>query len=321
MPLRAPRLLLFPLLCALMMACGCWIAPKEVVLPLFDSPQIGDEFWSHWGDGMAEIASYDLTHPHYGAERKGTAVAIFVTETFDPEQRVKDDGGEGVSVMKLNLVEDFPTGVYDYNLMTSVFVALEPALGRPAGAPYKISFSAQEWCGQSWQQWLFDPAPIRRTSHSYFDGEADEEDLLALHPKGVVEDALWHWVRGFTGPALDPGGKADLRILPAIKRLRQRHEDPGWVAATLTRSSGTQTIDVPAGSFQVEKFTAAAPGFTRAVYVEAAAPHRIVRWETGDGESADLIESERLEYWKMNGPDSESAVERLGLQPRPPRTM
>lgn len=309
------------LACLALTASGCWIAPQEVVLPEFDSPEIGDAFWSHWGDGLAEVASYDLVHPHYGAERRGTAVAIFVTEAFDAEQRVKVNSGEGVLVMKLNLVEDFPTGVYDYNLMTSAFVALEPALGRPAGTPYKISFSAQEWCGQSWQQWLFDPASIRRTAHSYFQDEADEESVISLHPKGVAEDALWHWARGFSGPMLEPGGKADLRMLPAMKRLRQSHEDPGWVAATLTRSSAPETIEVPAGSFEVEKFTASSPGFSRAFFVEAAAPHRIIRWETSEGETAELVGAERMEYWKMNGPDSESAVERLGLSPRPPRTM
>ena len=223
--------------------------------------------------------------------------------------------------MKLNLAQDFSTGVYDYNLMTSVFVALEPALGRPAGTPYKISFSAQEWCGHVWQQWLFDPTVIRRASHSYFDGEADESEEIALHPRGVAEDALWHWARGFSGPALEPGGTADLRMLPTMQRSRQAHERPRWIAATLSRSAKTVTVEVPAGSFEAESFSVTTPGFQRTFYVEAAWPRRILRWETSEGESAELIAVERLEYWKMNGPEFDSAVEKLGLSPRPARTM
>src|SRR6056297_3157419 len=110
----------------LLASTGCWISPKESVTPEFDSPELGSDFWDHWGDGRAEVSSYDLVYPRYGAPREGTAVTIFVTETFDPEQRVKSEGAEGVSVMKLNLIQDFPTGVYDYHLMTSAFVALEP---------------------------------------------------------------------------------------------------------------------------------------------------------------------------------------------------
>ncbi len=315
---RAPVFLVFPLLTA---ATGCWLAPRQAVVQELDPPTIGAEFWAAWGDGKAEVASYDLVHAHYGAPRRGTAVAIFVTETFDPERRVKSESGQGVAVMKLNLAEDFPTGIYDYNLMTSAFVSLEPALGRTAGAPYKISFSAQEWCGHVWQQWLFDAAQIRRTAHSYFEGEADEDTAIALHPRGVAEDALWHWARGFSAPVVAPGGNVDVLMMPAMKRLRQPHQAPAWVAATLSRSGAAEWIEVPAGNFEVERLTVAAPGYTRAFFVEAAEPRRIIRWETSEGESAELIAAERLEYWKMNGLEDEGAVERLGLKPRPPRTM
>ena len=79
---------------------------------------------------------YDLVFPRYGQPRHGVAVTIFVTETFSNTLRVKADPGKHPSsdrfpVMKLNLVEDFQTGIYDYNLMTSTFVALAPVNERP----------------------------------------------------------------------------------------------------------------------------------------------------------------------------------------------
>src|SRR6476469_9637897 len=91
--------------------------------------EFGDEFWKHWGDGKGELAGYDLTIPRYGQIRKGVAITVFVTETFSNSLRVKSDPGrhpksDEFPVMKLNLVEDFATGIYDYNLLTSSFVAL-----------------------------------------------------------------------------------------------------------------------------------------------------------------------------------------------------
>ncbi len=116
-------------------------------------PSYDRTFWSTWGDGRAELAGYDLTIPRYNQPRRGVAVTIFVTETFSNSARVKADPGkhpqaDEYPVIKLNLVKDYQTGIYDYNEMTSSFVALQPVNGRAAGSPTRISFSRQEWCGQ-----------------------------------------------------------------------------------------------------------------------------------------------------------------------------
>ena len=44
------------------------------------------------------------------------------------------------------------------------------------------------------------------------------------------------------------------------------------------------------------------------------------RIAAGDGEHAELLGSDRLAYWELNHPGDESALEKLGLTPRPPRT-
>src|SRR5262249_61482614 len=87
-------------------------------------PEFGDAFWKQWGDGRGELCGYDLETPRYGSIRHGTAVTIFVTETFSNALRVKADPGrhpkrDEFPVMKLNLVQDFATGIHDYNLLTS----------------------------------------------------------------------------------------------------------------------------------------------------------------------------------------------------------
>ena len=173
-------------------------------------PAIDSAFWRHWGDGQAEVAGYELDFPRYGTVRKGgTAVTIFVTETFSSSARVKADPGrhpdaDTFPVLKLNLIQDFQTGVYDYNTMLSSFVALAPVNGRATGEATKVSYASQEWCGHVYQQLLFDPGKVRSTRHSYFDGEADSAEAMATPAGAISEDALWHWARGLAAPALEP---------------------------------------------------------------------------------------------------------------------
>lgn len=305
----------------IMAAWGALLARAESKI----SP-IGSDFWKLWGDGKAELAGYELTYPRYGHERKGTAVTIFVTETFSNAARVKSDPGKHAAsdefpVMKLNLIQDFATGIYDYNLMTSVFVALQPVNGRPIGAPTKVTFSSQEWCGQVFHELLFDEKAIREVSHSYFDGEADRDQSLVYPADGISEDALLLWARGLATPRLEAGESREVPLLRSVEYARLRHTPVDWTKVTLSRSEKKEQITVPAGTFEAELLTAAVEGGRRWFFhVEAAEPHRILKWETDDGLKAELLASDRLQYWKMNGPDFAAAVEKLGLSPRPTRT-
>jgi len=157
---------------------------------LATGPALADPFWDHWGDGKAEIAAYDLVYPRYGVERSGTAIAIFVTETFAPSAGVKSEdasrpASETVPVMKLNLVQDFATGVYDYNLMTSAFVALDAGRGVDLGRTVKIAFSAQEWCGQVYSQ-----ARLERSQERHL-GRLARVEHRCCEPAGPYEERVF----------------------------------------------------------------------------------------------------------------------------------
>jgi hypothetical protein len=285
-------------------------------------PEFGDAFWKRWGDGQAELAGYDLVTPRYGELRRGSAVTIFVTETFSSRQRVKADPGRNPKsdeypVMKLNLVQDFTTGIYDYNLMTSAFVALSPVHGRPAGAPTKVAFSAQEWCGHAYAQVLFDAQGARYTSHSYFDGEADQSRVLEAPAEALSEDALLLWARGFAGPRLARGETATRPLLRSLRASRLLHQSEDLQQVVLTYQSLPRMVTVPAGEFECDEYTARVQGGrTWTFLVERVAPHRIVRWECSDGEHASLITSDRMRYWEMNRNGLEKELTRLGLSPR-----
>ena len=297
-------------------------APAPAPSPAYVAP-----FWDHWGDGLAELSGYDSTFTRYGAPRQGSAVTIFVTESFAGGERVKADGpGSDVfPVLKLNLVRDFPTGIYDYNLMTSTFVALEGENGRPAGVPTKVSFSSQEWCGHAYQQLLFDASgQLRDISHSYFQGEADQNRVLAAAAATTAEDALFVWARGLAYPRVEPGESVTVPVALALDRSRLRHVEVGIEEARLGRAAATRTVTVPAGTFEVRDATAVVTGPTGdrtwTFWVEVAAPHRLIGWESTDGERAELLASTRLPYWKLNGPGGEAELVKLGLKVRTPRT-
>lgn len=292
---------------------------------LAESP-FGSEFWRDWGDGRAELSGYDLIMPRYGELRHGTAVAIFVTEPFSESARVKADPGKHdqsdvFQVLKLNLVRDFPTGIYDYNLMTSVFMALQPAGKLQPGMPAKISFSAQEWCGHVYQQVLVRPPSISHEVHSYFDGEADQSHKQPWKSGGIAEDALFLWARRLGAPFMLPGETRTVPLFPSLLLSRPTHVKPAWRMVTLTASGRPQSVTVPAGTFETELRRAEIEGGrTWTFYVEMAHPHRIVKWTVSDGEQGELLRSERLAYWQMNAAAFESAVEKLGLKPRDRRT-
>jgi hypothetical protein len=283
----------------------------------------GAQFWKTWGDGMAEMNGYDLTYPRYGQLRKGVAVAVFVTETFSKSARVKSDPGrhspaDEFPVMKLNLVRDYQTGVYDYNDMVSVFGALSEVDGRPYGLPTKVSFTCQEWCGHVYSHVLFGRERAWHVSHSYFDGEADSARDIPFQGHASSEDALWLWARGIGAPLHRKPVKVPMLL--SLETARTRHATLQVVPVELNTETGSQTLRVPAGQWEVEVRTAKlSDGVVRRYFVEKAAPHRLIKWEATTGERAELLGSSRMKYWEMNREGGEQALQQMGLSRRAPR--
>jgi len=282
-------------------------------------PRFDANFWSTWGDGKAELSAYDLTFPRYNQLRKGIAVTIFVTEQFSNSLRVKAEPGrhgpgDEFPVMKLNLIKDYQTGIYDYNDMLSAFVSLAPVNNRPAATPTKISFSSQEWCGHVFSQMLFGDQRIRLTQHSYFDGEGDQQRDLTYPDWGTAEDSLLLWARGMAAPWIKPGVSMDRLLLTSLETSRGKHVPLAWSKGTLSVDQPSQRIQTRAGALDVDVWRVKrSDGTWRAMYIEKAAPKRIIKWETSEGEKAELLGSDRLKYWEMNKEGGEAALKRLGI--------
>ncbi len=272
---------------------------------------------AYWQDGRAELSAYALKQDRYGQARQGSVVLIYVTEPFSHSARVKADPGKHppkdvFEVMKLNVVKDFQTGIYDYNLMTSVFAPLDAREGRGSGAPSKIVFSSQEWCGALFEELLFDSLRIRQKRFSYFDGEADQAQDLPYPKAGLSVDALPLLVRGFTEHHLRPKQKKEVQFLPSLEAARLAHRPLAWQKGTLFRSP-SPAVTVPAGRFEVDHFVAEFGKQRYEYWVERAFPKRIVAWQGPSQERAELLGSKRMAYWKLNQNGGEKHLRDLGL--------
>lgn len=283
------------------------------------------EFSAHWHDGRAELDGYRLTISRYGAERTGQAVAIYVTEPFSESKRVKLDdaakaGADAVDVLKLNFVRRFQTGIYDYNTMSSLFVRTRDL------SPLKLTFSATEWCGQVAEELDWRGGKLSLRTSSYFENESAQK-LAPVPAGGMTEDELFVRLRGLLGDYLPAGGQRTLPFLASTLHRRLMHRPATWGRATIERERAAATVQVPAGTFSCMTYVVRPDdGREGRFWIEAAWPHRIVRWRwtpapgvrgAGGHDSGELMGSARLAYWQMNGPGGERELAKLGLKPLP----
>ncbi|WP_055562151.1 hypothetical protein [Hymenobacter sp. AT01-02] len=211
---------------AVFLLLACSAAPEQ---PTTVSPKpVSAEFQRYWYAGKAELSRYQLTQNRYDDLHPGEAVLVFVTEDFLPQQQVKFEGGSSTeqptSVLKMNQVRRFTTGIYDYSLATSVFT---PVAVQQFPRTLKVVTSVQEWCGQTYSQLNLRGARYQLEAHSYFQQEADESRTLEAV---VLEDELWARIR-LTPRALPLG---PLRIIPGTVAARLRHRPLGVEKATAT---------------------------------------------------------------------------------------
>jgi len=315
------------LLCVI--ACAFGIVPglgPELGPAVGHAAESQGGFWAHWGDGKAELDGYSLRILRYGEPREGRLVLIYVTEDQSGSARVKADPGKHPKsdvypVLKLNALRKFQTGIYDYSTMTSVFVRIDNSV-RGGGPLAKLSFSSQEWCGHVYHQLLPQPGGrLVSVSHSYFDGEADEQRTLSI-PGGaaaMTEDELPLRLRSYAGQPdlLEPGERRTLVMTNSLLRVRLLHQPLALGQATIERSRTTEALKTPAGSFGVYTYVVTLSGAEKSdrgtFHVEAAPPYRLVHYRWESGEEATLLGSSRLPYWQLQHNGEEVLLKQLGL--------
>jgi hypothetical protein len=270
--------------------------------------QINAQFWQFWSDGKAEISFYKGIQVRYGEVRPCKTFLIFVTEPFNGEKQVKADQADAKNsiyngVMKLNHVKRFQTGIYTYSLMTSVFTSITPSTVQKTtynvGAPLKITFSGQEWCGMTFHQ-LNRQADksMKSRSHSYFESEGDREDILKADENTLFADDAFIAVRELIRP-LNAGTVA---YYPTLHHARISHKPLAPEQATISKKHvQTRFGKTP---MQATEWTISAQTGIWTFTVEKQYPRRILAYQYSEKgtviEKAELQESTRLPYWKLN---------------------
>ena len=291
----------FPLFVILMLLSGCnsseeksdsqKISAKKKAAITATPRNISKEFKDYWYSGTAEITSYSLMQERYGEIREGTAVNIFVTEDFLPDAQVKANNAseENISVMKLNQMKNFNTGIYPYSIMTSTFSPIATK-----EHPLKITNSVQEWCGQVYMQ-LNTRDDFEIESHSYFQGEADQK--LSL-PKTYLENELWNLIR--INPEELPTG--DVMIIPSFEYLRLRHKEIKEHNAFASLKQGDS----------ITIYTLNYPDLQRQLmlFFSSTFPYEIEKWEEVNAAdqndtlrlktTATKLKSIKSDYWTKN---------------------
>lgn len=274
-----------------LLAVNTHTAQKKPAQPL------SQEFKDYWYAGKAEISSYKLEQARYGEIREGKAVLIYVTEDFLPEVQVKADyqSSNNIPVLKLNATKNFNTGIYPYSIMQSTFYPV--ANNQHA---LKVSSSMQEWCGHIYAQ-LNNKEQFNIMSHSYFQGEADEQFKL---DKSILENELWTQLR--INPKSLPTG--NISVIPSFEFTRMKHVKikPYQAMAKATENSYTLTYKDLNRTFVINYN----PKF----------PYDILSWEETFKSGAKTMKTKATKlktitspYWQQNNNASEVLRDTLQL--------
>lgn len=277
-------------------------------------------FWSYWGDGKAEINSYTVVQSRYNQPRKATLVMIYVTEPFNLSKQVKSDNSNDkdpniISVLKLNKMKKFQTGIYDYTLMTSVFTPVNTySIGKnhfDGGAPLKVNFSAHEWCGISTHQLNRTEQGMNSRQLSYFESEGDKFENLKSDNQTIFADNLFIAVREVL--AALPAG--NYTYYPTLEYCRLFHKPLTSVNATIQKADSK--ITVGNSSVNVTHWTITAGSQIWTFDVEKESSRKILTYEFRNDsqviESGKLIKSVRLPYWKLNQNGDEKYLRQIGF--------
>ena len=269
------------------------------------SYNLNKAFNAYWYAGKAEITSYDYLINRYDEPRKGYAVFVFVTEPFSKSKQVKLDdasktGDDNVNVLKLNALQRFQTGIYDYSMMTSLFTPID--LGKYPHS-LKSNTTVQDWCGQVFLQLNWKGGNTYAShQYSYFETEGDKSP----DTEGVLlEDEI------FTRLRIDPSSlpTGTIKVVPNLTYTRIRHKPIEGINAKIDIKDGGNGAKVCNLIYESKRHLE--------VTFERAFPHKILGFVEFEGDKemsrATLKKSMMSDYWAKHDNQSAFLREELGL--------
>lgn len=268
---------------------------------------IPQDFTKYWYGGAAEVNAYSLEQSRYGEIRKGDAVMVFVTEDFSKSKQVKLDNPrsaalDAVSVLKLNKLKRFHTGIYDYSVMLSVFT---PVDAKSYPNSFKTTFSSQDWCGQVFSQMNLEKnGSYKLKGFSYFESEGDEFKKI----KGeLLEDEIWNRLR--IDPQSIPTG--EVLLIPSMSFGRLQHQSIEASSARIAFENKTEsTSDLKIEYLHHPRVVS--------ITFENSFPFKILGWVEKNGKEpstkATLRKTIKSPYWGKNSNEFAVLRDSLGLR-------
>ena len=161
----------------------------------------------------------------------------------------------------------------------------------------KVSASVQEWCGHVYTQ-LNNREQFQVTSHSYFQGEADQNFNLE---KNILENQIWTQLR------IDPNSLpvGNIKIIPSLEYTRLNHKPLKAYNAFAENKPGQYTLNIKDLDRQLTiKYN---PSF----------PYTIQSWEetqNGNTTKATKIKTLQSDYWNKKSNSDLELRQTLGLE-------
>jgi len=216
-----------------------------------------------------------------------------------------------MTVLKLNMLKKFETGIYDYSIMTSVFTPIDY---RKQPYTLKVSFSSQDWCGQVFGQLNLRNRTLEYQWRSYFESEGDEEGTVEAT---YFEEDIWTRIR--LEPQTLPLGEVEL--IPSQEYLRLNHRP--FKAYKAKGDLSLLVTDNKTGK-EYYVYRLHFPELARTVTwrCESTFPYSIVSMEeeikNRDGQiettAVKLRETIKSSYWNLNGTEHSRMRDSLGVK-------
>ncbi|MBK0383877.1 hypothetical protein I5M32_12990 [Pedobacter sp. SD-b] len=239
-----------------------------------------------WYDGLAEVAVYDAQKTVYNKQRNFEYTFITVAEDFNKKFRVKTDDYERkdlYKIMKVNAFASLQTENYPYHYLTSMFFYFDKPWEMD-----KMTASSQEWCGNTFKEYLNNGKDYLMDYHSYFDEEGDGNRKISTMI--LFEDQLHYSLRALNFKA---GLTFDSEILES--QITNRIGKLRTYKAKLTVNDGKDDV---ANRSTWKVIVQLSPQKTNVYYFDKSYPNILVKQHTWDGLNLELKKTSRYAYWK-----------------------
>ena len=103
-----------------------------------------------------------------------------------------------------------------------------------------------------------------------------------------------------------------MEILPSLWSCRLAHRPHEFMAGEIGKGE-VELVEVDGEALAAVPWTVEVGERMRMLWTEKAYPHRILKWEDGDGGRGELVRTIRVPYWELNGNGDEVYRWELGV--------